>query len=60
MDHCLANPSPSIILIWGVESHEWDKLNARVASRRPNNDKADQLSINLLAWDDVNLENQST
>jgi len=41
-----------------VESHEWDKLNTRVALRHPNIDKADQLSINLFAY--IILENQST
>lgn len=56
MDPCLANPSPSIILISEEESREWGKLNATAVSRHPNNSNASQL---LSLYDSNEMESCS-
>lgn len=43
MDQCLANPSPSMILISEEESRDLGKLTSTVVSRRPKKNNADQL-----------------
>lgn len=43
MDQCLANPSPSTILILEEESRDLGKLTSTVVSRRPKKNNADQL-----------------
>jgi hypothetical protein len=44
MDQCLANPSPSIVLISVEECHGWGMLTSKVVSKHPNSNNAKLLA----------------